>query len=63
MISYVKGTLTAIEEDRIVVETGGIGYGIRVPLSLLEELPALGTEITVRNGPYSCSDHEVTTGG
>ena len=44
MISYVKGTLTAIEEDRIVVETGGIGYGIRVPLSLLEELPALGTE-------------------
>ena len=47
MISYVKGTLTAIEEDRIVVETGGIGYGIRVPLSLLEELPALGTEITV----------------
>ena len=47
MISYVKGTLTAIEEDRIVVETGGIGYGIRVPLSLLEELPPLGTEITV----------------
>ena len=47
MISYVKGTLTAIEEDRIVVETGGIGYGIRVPLSLLEELPALGTEIPV----------------
>lgn len=47
MISYVKGTLTAIEEDRIVVETGGIGYGIRVPLSLLEELPVLGTEITV----------------
>ena len=50
MISYVKGTLTAIEEDRIVVETGGIGYGIRVPLSLLEGLPALGTEITV----YTC---------
>lgn len=47
MISYVKGILVAIEEDRIVVETGGIGYGIRVPLSLLEELPALGTEVTV----------------
>ena len=47
MISYVKGILAAIEEDRIVVETGGIGYGIRVPLSLLEELPALGTEVTV----------------
>ena len=36
MISYIKGTLEAVEEDMIIVETGGIGYGIRVPLSLLE---------------------------
>lgn len=41
MISYIKGTLEAVEEDMIIVETGGIGYGIRVPLSLLEELPSL----------------------
>ncbi len=47
MISYIKGTLEAVEEDMIVVETGGIGYGIRVPLSLLEELPALGDQVTV----------------
>lgn len=47
MISYIKGTLEAVEEDMIVVETGGIGYGIRVPLSLLEELPDLGDQVTV----------------
>ena len=47
MISYIKGTLEAVEEDLIIVETGGIGYGIRVPLSLLEELPSLGYPVTV----------------
>ena len=47
MISYIKGTLEAVEEDMIIVETGGIGYGIRVPLSLLEELPSLGSPVTI----------------
>ena len=47
MISYIKGTLEAVEEDMIIVETGGIGYGIRVPLSLLEELPSLGSPVIV----------------
>ena len=47
MISYVKGPLAAIENDMIVVEAGNIGLAIRVPLSLLEELPGLGTEVTV----------------
>lgn len=47
MISYIKGILEAVEEDMIIVETGGIGYGIRVPLSLLEELPSLGSPVTI----------------
>ena len=47
MISYIKGLLGAIEEDVIVVETGGIGLAVRVPLSLLGELPSLGQEVTV----------------
>ena len=42
MISYIKGALGAVEDDVIVVETGGIGLAVHVPLSLLEELPALG---------------------
>lgn len=36
-----------IEEDTIVVECNGIGYGIRVPLSLLERLPAVGNEVKI----------------
>ena len=31
MISYIRGELAAVEEDRIVVEAGGIGYGILCP--------------------------------
>ena len=46
MISYIKGALGAVEDDVIVVETGGIGLAVHVPLSLLEELPALGEEVT-----------------
>lgn len=47
MISYVKGPLAAINEDTIVVETGSVGLAIHVPVSLLPELPGLGTEVMV----------------
>lgn len=45
MISYVRGPLVEIEEDVIVVESGGMGFNIHVPLSVLEELPRTGTEV------------------
>ena len=47
MISYIKGPLMEIEGDMIVVEAGCVGYHIRVPLSLLEELPPIGDEIRI----------------
>ena len=47
MMSYIKGPLTAIEEDVIVVEAGGVGMGIHVPLSVLDRLPGIGREVTV----------------
>ena len=47
MISYINGPLTAIEEDVIVVEAGGVGMGIHVPLSVLDRLPGIGREVTV----------------
>ena len=45
MIRYVKGTLQEVEEGLVVVETGGLGYGIRIPLSVLAALPSVGEEI------------------
>ncbi len=45
MISYVRGPLVEAWEDVIVVEAGGLGYNIHVPLSVLENLPKIGTEV------------------
>lgn len=47
MISYIKGILTEVFEDTIVVEAGSIGYNIHVPLSLLERIPRIGSEVKI----------------
>ncbi len=47
MISYIKGELTEILDDSIVVETGGIGYDIMVPASIFRELPSVGCEVKI----------------
>ncbi len=47
MISYVKGILSEIDADLIVVEAGSIGVGIHVPLSVLDLLPPIGEEIQI----------------
>ena len=47
MISYIKGELTQVWEDRIVVETGGIGFSIRVPSSVLSSLSPVGSIVTI----------------
>ena len=45
MIYYVKGILTEYTEDGVVIEAGGIGYQITVPVSLMAELPQPGEEV------------------
>lgn len=47
LISYVKGPLIDIWEDRIVVEAGGMGYNIHVPLSVVEALPKVGAQVQI----------------
>jgi len=46
MFAYIKGTLAYKGNDSIVVETGGIGYRVAVPVNALETLKA-GSEIKV----------------
>ena len=47
MISYIKGELSEILPDVIVVEANGIGYNIYVPGSVLGELPSVGSEVKI----------------
>lgn len=46
MISYIRGKLQEIYEESLIVETGGIGYQIQVPFSLLQSA-SVGREIQV----------------
>ena len=47
MISYIKGELTGVSEDKIIVETGGIGYGIFMPAKSIGMLPGTGAEVKI----------------
>ena len=47
MISYVKGELAVVYEDKIVVETGGIGYGIYMPGKSIGMLPNIGSIVKI----------------
>lgn len=46
MIAYIKGIFEEITEDGIVVEAGGVGYGIAVPPALASELTQ-GEEVKI----------------
>lgn len=39
--------MAEIWEDTVVVESGGIGWNIHVPLSVLDKLPRIGEEIKI----------------
>lgn len=45
MIYFVRGELADVMEESVVVDCQGIGYLIRVPASLIGELPAVGCEV------------------
>lgn len=47
MISYIRGELAVIEENRIVVDVGGVGYGIFMPGQSIRYLPAVGSEVKI----------------
>jgi holliday junction DNA helicase RuvA len=47
MIEYIKGKLTVKKSTSVVVESGGIGYGINITLPAFESLGAQGDEVQV----------------
>lgn len=56
MISYIKGELTDYDESGIVVESNSIGYDIRVPSSVLTQLPPIGEQVKVYTYLYVRED-------
>jgi len=39
--------LAAVEENLVLIEVGGVGYEVRLPPSLKEQLPSLGEPVTL----------------
>lgn len=45
MYSYIKGILTDVEENLVVLEAGGIGYNVHTTAQTLDYLPSVGEEL------------------
>ncbi len=45
MIGSIRGKLISRKPDNVIVETGGVGYVVSVPVTLLSELPPEGSEV------------------
>ena len=62
MIAFIRGILVEKEPTRVVIEAGGVGYEVLVPLSTYEKLPRTGSEAKLLT--YHCvrEDDEILFG-
>lgn len=47
MIAFIHGIVSSVDGETIVIDKGGIGLEICVPMSMLQPAPAVGEEITL----------------
>ena len=47
MIGQIRGKLIGRQAPEILVEVGGVGYEIQVPMTTLYKLPEMGQEVTL----------------
>ena len=45
MISYIRSELVAVEKEKVIIDVGGVGYGIFMPESAMGLLPQMGNEV------------------
>ncbi len=48
MIAHVRGTLLEKHPNQAIVETGGVGYDLTIPVSTYTGLPDVGSEVRLR---------------
>ena len=48
MIALLRGTLIEKHPNQAVVETGGVGYDVIIPVSTFTQLPEAGAEVRLR---------------
>ena len=47
MLAYIKGELTSIASEYVVIETGGLGYKVFMPETAIEKLGEIGKTVKV----------------
>lgn len=47
MISYIRGILEGMEEDKVIVDVNGVGYGIYMAGTAMGKLPGIGREVKI----------------
>lgn len=47
MIAHLNGTVSRIEANSVVLDVGGVGYRLLVPLGVLSGLPEVGGKVTL----------------
>ena len=47
MIAFLRGELSAIYEDKVIIEVSGIGYNVCMPSSCIATLPGIGNEVKI----------------
>lgn len=52
MIAFVRGKIENISEDNVVIDTGGIGYNIKISAGTADRLPGVGREVKLFT--YTC---------
>jgi holliday junction DNA helicase RuvA len=48
MIAFLRGKLLEKHPNQAIVETGGVGYDVSIPVSTFSALPDVGSEVALR---------------
>jgi Holliday junction DNA helicase RuvA len=48
MIAYLRGVLLEKHPNAVIVEVGGVGYDVNIPVSTFSALPDAGKEVSLR---------------
>jgi len=47
MIAFLRGELSAIYDDRVIIEVSGVGYNVMMPYSCISVLPGIGNTVKI----------------
>ncbi|MBR1623139.1 MAG: Holliday junction branch migration protein RuvA [Pseudobutyrivibrio sp.] len=45
MLAYIRGTLADIDDNVVILENNGVGYGINSSMNTIRQLPNMGSEV------------------